>query len=96
VKKLGQAPSRTLFFQGFRHLRSEPVPFFHSLSVCRKLRTAHGVCLLQLVQLISVRSLGRMSQEQGASKMEMLIILGVVVVWIAMQMWILPRFGVST
>jgi hypothetical protein len=37
-----------------------------------------------------------MSQEQGASKMEMLIILGVVVVWIAMQMWILPRFGVST
>jgi hypothetical protein len=31
VKKLGQTPSRALFFQGFRRLRSEPVPFFHSL-----------------------------------------------------------------
>jgi hypothetical protein len=33
VKKLGQAPSRAMFFQGFRRVRSEPVPFFHSLSV---------------------------------------------------------------
>jgi hypothetical protein len=33
VKKLGQAPSRALFFQGFRRFRSEPVPFFHSLGV---------------------------------------------------------------
>ena len=31
VKKLGQAPSRTLIFQGFRCFGSEPVPFFHSL-----------------------------------------------------------------
>jgi hypothetical protein len=31
VKKLGQAPSRPLIFQGFRRFRSEPVPFFHSL-----------------------------------------------------------------
>jgi hypothetical protein len=30
VKKLGQAPSRPLIFQGFRRFRSEPVPFFHS------------------------------------------------------------------
>jgi hypothetical protein len=37
-----------------------------------------------------------MSQKQGAPKMEVYIILGVVVVWIAMQMWILPSFGVST
>jgi len=28
--------------------------------------------------------------------MEVYIILGVVVAWIALQMWILPRFGVST
>jgi len=28
--------------------------------------------------------------------MEIFIILGVVVVWLALQMWILPRFGVST
>jgi hypothetical protein len=46
--------------------------------------------------VISVRSLGRIAQEPGASKMEVFVILGVVVVWIAMQMWILPRFGVST
>jgi hypothetical protein len=32
VKKLGQAPSRPLIFQGFRCFRSEPVPFFHSLA----------------------------------------------------------------
>jgi hypothetical protein len=30
VKRLGQAPSRPLIFQGFRRFRSEPVPFFHS------------------------------------------------------------------
>jgi hypothetical protein len=33
AKKLGQAPSRRLIFQGFRRFRSEPVPFFHSLAV---------------------------------------------------------------
>jgi hypothetical protein len=32
VKELGQAPSRPLIFRGFRRFRSEPVPFFHSLS----------------------------------------------------------------
>ena len=37
-----------------------------------------------------------MSQERGASNMEIFVILGVVVVWIALQTWILPRFGVST
>jgi hypothetical protein len=37
-----------------------------------------------------------MSQDQGASNMSIFLILGVVVVWIALQMWILPRFGVST
>jgi hypothetical protein len=31
---MGQAPSRPLIFQGFRRFRSEPVPFFHSLSAC--------------------------------------------------------------
>jgi len=28
--------------------------------------------------------------------MDIFLILGVVVVWIALQTWILPRFGVST
>jgi hypothetical protein len=37
-----------------------------------------------------------MSQDRGAPKMEIFLILGVVVVWIALQAWILPRFGVST
>jgi len=37
-----------------------------------------------------------MSQERGASNMEIFIALGVVVLWIALQTWILPRFGVST
>jgi hypothetical protein len=37
-----------------------------------------------------------MSQGRGASKMEIVFILGVVVLWIALQTWILPRFGVST
>jgi hypothetical protein len=32
VKELGQAPSRPLIAQSFRRFRSEPVPFFHSLS----------------------------------------------------------------
>ena len=37
-----------------------------------------------------------MSQERGAAKMEIFIALGAVVLWIALQTWILPRFGVST
>ncbi len=37
-----------------------------------------------------------MSQERGVSKMEIFMALGVVLLWIALQMWILPRFGVST
>ena len=40
--------------------------------------------------------MGNLSQKQGAVKMEVFVILGVVVVWIALQMWILPRFGIST
>ena len=34
--------------------------------------------------------------ERGVPKMEIIIAVGVVVLWIALQMWILPRFGVST
>jgi len=37
-----------------------------------------------------------MSKDRGASKMEIFVVLGVLVVWIALQTWILPRFGVST
>jgi hypothetical protein len=37
-----------------------------------------------------------MSQERGSTKMEIVFALGFVVLWIALQAWILPRFGVST
>ena len=37
-----------------------------------------------------------MSKERGAAKMEIFIGLGLVVLWIALQTWILPRFGIST
>jgi hypothetical protein len=45
VKNLGQAPSRPLIFQRFRHFGSEPVPFFHSLARVRTwwLRRSSGV-----------------------------------------------------
>ena len=42
------------------------------------------------------RNRSSMSQKRGASNMEIFIALGVVVLWIALQTWILPRFGVST
>jgi hypothetical protein len=34
--------------------------------------------------------------KNGASNMEFLIPLAFVVIWFALQAWILPRFGVST
>jgi hypothetical protein len=37
-----------------------------------------------------------MTTKEGSSKMEILVILGILVCWFALQMWILPRFGVST
>jgi len=33
---------------------------------------------------------------KGAKTMEILIPLGVLVVWIILQAWVLPRFGVKT
>jgi hypothetical protein len=33
---------------------------------------------------------------KGIAKMEMLIILGVLVLWLVLQAWVLPRFGVPT
>ncbi len=37
------------------------------------------------------------SPHKGTQKMtELLIMLGIIGVWFALQMWILPRFGVST
>jgi hypothetical protein len=45
---------------------------------------------------ISVAWLSDVSKQSGVSTMEILVLLGVVVVWIALQMWILPRFGIST
>jgi len=32
----------------------------------------------------------------GGKKMEFLIPLGILVVWIILQAWVLPRFGVKT
>jgi hypothetical protein len=37
-----------------------------------------------------------MTSSEGSSKMEVLVIVGLFVSWFALQMWILPRFGVST
>ncbi len=34
--------------------------------------------------------------NQGAESMEFLIPLGVLVVWIMLQAWVLPRLGVKT
>jgi hypothetical protein len=36
------------------------------------------------------------NQKNGVSVMEILFILGLLVLWIALQAWVLPRFGVST
>jgi len=33
---------------------------------------------------------------EGSSNMEILFLLAFVAAWFALQMWILPRFGVST
>jgi len=33
---------------------------------------------------------------KGAKTMEILIPLGLLVVWIILQVWVLPRFGVKT
>jgi hypothetical protein len=37
-----------------------------------------------------------MSKFSGKHSMELLFFIGVIVAWIALQGWILPRFGVST
>lgn len=34
--------------------------------------------------------------EKGRNTVEMLVLLGVIVVWLALQLWILPKMGVST
>ena len=34
--------------------------------------------------------------KQGGKTMEILIPLGILVVWIILQAWVLPRFGVKT
>jgi hypothetical protein len=37
-----------------------------------------------------------MSTNTGANRMEIVFVLGFLALWIALQAWILPRFGVST
>lgn len=34
--------------------------------------------------------------NRGGNTMEILIPLGILVVWIILQIWVLPRFGVKT
>jgi hypothetical protein len=36
------------------------------------------------------------TNNQGAKPMEFLILLGVLVVWIILQAWVLPRLGIKT
>ena len=38
----------------------------------------------------------QMNSKSGASKMEVVGVLVFLLVWFALQAWILPRFGVST
>lgn len=38
----------------------------------------------------------RSTAKEGGAKMEFLIPLGVVLVWIILQVWVLPHFGVKT
>jgi hypothetical protein len=35
-------------------------------------------------------------QRSGGKIMELLVLLAVLVVWIVLQVWVLPRFGVNT
>jgi hypothetical protein len=35
-------------------------------------------------------------RKLGGSTMEILFAVGILVLWFALQMWILPRFGIST
>jgi hypothetical protein len=35
-------------------------------------------------------------QSEGSSNMEIFFLLAFIVAWFALQVWILPRFGVST
>jgi flagellar biogenesis protein FliO len=34
--------------------------------------------------------------KRGANSMDILLLLGVIVLWFVLQAWILPKFGVST
>jgi hypothetical protein len=36
------------------------------------------------------------TENRGGKKMEILIPLGILVVWLVLQLWLLPRFGVKT
>ena len=36
------------------------------------------------------------NRPTGGAIMDLLIVLGVIAVWIVLQIWVLPRFGVST
>jgi hypothetical protein len=37
-----------------------------------------------------------LKDQQGGNNMELLIPLGILAVWIILQAWVLPRFGVQT
>ena len=37
-----------------------------------------------------------MNSKSGAFKMEVVAVLAILLIWFALQAWVLPRFGVST
>jgi hypothetical protein len=36
------------------------------------------------------------SERRGGKPMEILVLLGILVVWVILQIWVLPRMGVKT
>jgi hypothetical protein len=35
-------------------------------------------------------------QSKGSAKMELLVFLGILVLWVCLQVWVLPRLGFKT
>ena len=42
------------------------------------------------------RELSHRGKPRGTNSMELIFLIGFVGLWIALQMWVLPKFGVST
>ena len=44
----------------------------------------------------AVERAGSRGVKQGSQTMQILIVLAILGAWLALQLWILPKFGVST